>query len=230
MTNPKISLKSSLRKSVIGTHRARGKGLSNLWLVYSIKTNNDWILPSDRQLIHWIYFLEINPKVATFDLAPDPILSADENETRATELDAYVEYKDGSSEWHEVKANAKRNDPSHLSQKQAQINASLKTRVNYKRFNDDELKPKVKIALRWLTAISFAAQIRDQEHLACRTSLVMTFKKLESGNVKTILDELEVFEKVIVLGMLVRLAIEGVISLNLNNKTFGLLTPWQYCE
>lgn len=82
------SMKSSVRKKVRAAYRSRGQGNSNLWLVYSAKTGSDWILPSDRQLVHWASFLEANSDVRTFDLAPEPILSEDENEARATELDA----------------------------------------------------------------------------------------------------------------------------------------------
>lgn len=84
MTKPKASLQSSLRKSIIGAYRARGKGKNNLWLVSSIKTNQDWILPSDRQLVHWLYYLETNQDAIDFDLAPEPILSHDDNEVRST--------------------------------------------------------------------------------------------------------------------------------------------------
>lgn len=77
MARPGMSLKSSLRQSVIGAYRARGRGNSNLWLVYSPKTDTDWLIPSDRQLVHWLYFLESNPEVRSFNLAPDPIISHD---------------------------------------------------------------------------------------------------------------------------------------------------------
>src|SRR5574342_340365 len=80
MVRAGFSMKSTLRKTVMEAYRSRGKGISNLWLVYSAKTNSDWILPSDRQLIHWLYFLEANPDVRTFDLAPEPILSESREE------------------------------------------------------------------------------------------------------------------------------------------------------
>lgn len=230
MANPVISLKSSLRQSVIKTYRARGRSISNLWLVYSVKTNSDWILPSDRQLIHWLYYLETNPDVKSFNLAPEPILSADEDEVRATELDAVVTYHDDSIGWHEVKAGKESNNPSHLSQKQAQINAAAKSNVKYKRFNDVDLEPKVRISLRWLMAISYAASIRDQQHNSYHTHLVMAINKHKEGVINTLLAELEMFESTIVLGMLVRLAIEGYVDLNLSKRSFGKLTPWKCRE
>lgn len=228
MVKPNASLKSSLRKSVIGAYRARGTGNNNLWLVFSIKTNQDWLIPSDRQLIHWLYFLETNPDVQTFDLAPEPILSNDDVEIRATELDATVINRDGSIEWHEVKAGKNSSDVNHESQKRAQINAANIARASYKRFNDSDLESKIKVSLRWLKAIGFASAIRDQEHIPCRTSLAVAIKELKSGDIKSILNELEGYETTIVLGLLVRFAIEGFINLDLTNRTFGLLTNWKY--
>lgn len=230
MATPEISLKSSLRKSVLKTYRARGRSVSNLWLVYSVKTNSDWILPSDRQLIHWLYFLETNPDVVSFNLAPEPILSEDNNEVRATELDAIVTFRDGSIAWHEVKAGKEPNDPSHLSQKQAQINAAAKAHRIYKRFNDTDLAPIVKISLRWLMAISYAAAIREHEHINCRTYLLIAIREQKEGTINSLLVELGGFESAVVLGVLIRLAIEGYVDINLKDKSFGKLTPWSYRE
>jgi|APLak6261690433_1056193.scaffolds.fasta_scaffold03803_2 hypothetical protein len=229
MSKPKpSSLKSSLRKSITQVYRARNGAVNNLWLVYSIKTNKDLILPSDRQLIHWLYYLETNHEVTSFDLAPEPILSKDDNETRATELDAIVTKRDGTIEWHEVKAGKKTNDPAHESQMRAQINAASLTRVSYHRFNDLDFEPHIKEAVRWIKAINFASAIRDQDHFACRTTLVMTIKELKSGKIQIILDNLNGYDISVVLGILVRLAIEGIVNLNLKDKTFGLQTRWEY--
>ncbi|MET3139971.1 hypothetical protein AAKU61_004355 [Undibacterium sp. GrIS 1.2] len=71
------SPKSLQRLRVFDAYRGRGHQNSNLWLVYSVKTQRDWILPSDRQLVHWIHYLETNPLVKWFDLAPEKNLSTD---------------------------------------------------------------------------------------------------------------------------------------------------------
>lgn len=228
MTKPKASLKSSLRKTVIGAYRARGKGKSNLWLVTSIKTNQDWILPSDRQLVHWIYYLETNQDVIDFDLAPEPILSHDDNEVRSTELDAIVNFKNKRQEWHEVKAGKGKSDIANRSQFLAQAAASSKNQASYLRFDDDDLKSKVKVSMRWLKPISFASAIKGQEHLQCRTVLVMHLKNLKSGNIRQILELMTEYDLNVVIGLISRLAIEGIINVDLNKCTFGLLSPWKY--
>jgi len=228
MPTHKQNLKSSLRNSVKQTYRARGKSINNLWLVYSVKTDRDWLIPSDRQLIHWLYYLETNSNVISFDLAPEPILSSDDLEAKATELDAIVELKDGSIEWHEVKAGTSAADPKHLSQMQAQVKAASNARVEYMRFNDVHLRSKVEISLRWNKAIAFATAIRNQEHILCRVALINQIKSKNSGDIQILLRSLDDFEESIILGMLVRLAIESVISLNLTEQSFGYKTKWKY--
>lgn len=208
-------------------YRSRGKSISNLWLIYSAKTNSDWILPSDRQLIHWLYFLEANPDVRTFDLAPEPILSEDKNETRATELDAVVTTRMGPVEWHEVKAGRGKN-PAHASQATAQARAAAKEHTTYRRFDDTDLKPNAKVAMRWAKAMSFAAAIAGQEYIACRTSMITMFQRRRSGTVRQLLDNLAECDSAVVHGMLVRLAVTGIVRLDLSVATYGLTTHWTY--
>lgn len=177
MSKPKASLKSSLRKSIIGTYRARGRGLNNLWLVTSTKTNQDWIIPSDRQLIHWLYFLETNQEVINFNLAPEPIVSIDDSEVRGTELDATVILKNNKEEWHEVKAGKGKTNPSNRSQFLAQSSAASENGVDYHIYDDDELKPKIKEAMRWLKPLAFANSLQEREYIHTKNLLAMNLKK-----------------------------------------------------
>lgn len=230
MAKTGVTLKSSLRKTVLKAYRARGKSRNNLFLVYSAKTDSDWILPSDRQLVHWLSVLESDPNVHDFDLAPEPVLSEDKTELRATELDAVVTLQDGEIEWHEVKAGEDKNDPAHASQKAAQQNAASEAHALYRRFDDTDLKPKVRVAMRWLKAIGFAAAIRGEDHTQSRSALVMAMRECKRGNVQALLTRLEDHDQAVLLGLLVRLAISGVVTLDLKKSTFGLRTTWEYRE
>lgn len=223
------SLKSSLRKSVIEAFRARGHGRSNLWLIYSPKTDADWILPSDRQFIHWIYFLEANPDVTDFDLAPEPIISHDVEEARATELDAIVSYRNRNKEWHEVKASSGKKSPKNRSQFQAQSAAASSEGVKYRVFDDEDLNDKVKSSIRWLKVIAYATAIRGHEHVSCRTALISYLKNQQTGAIHQLITAFPTFDIAILLGVLSRLAIQGVVNLDLTKMSFGLLTQWRYC-
>lgn len=227
MAKPRASLKSSLRKSVINAYRARGRRQSNLWLVYSAKTDADWMLSSDRKLVHWLYFLEANPEVRSFDLAPEPI-AINGSDDKMLEFDALVTLQNGKREWHDVRTANLSSDPAHaLGMTEKSVEAA-KAHAAYKVFDDAVLRPKAKIALRWFKAISFAAAIRGQEHIPCRTALVAAMRNNGHGNVQTLLMELDGVDQAIIHGMLVRLAISGAVHLDLEKTTYGKLTRWTY--
>ncbi|MBS4068162.1 MAG: hypothetical protein KGZ62_06145 [Sulfurimonas sp.] len=199
---------------------------NNLWLVYSVKTDRDWLLPSDRQLIHWLHYLESNPDVASFDLAPEPLLSHDADEVRATELDATVVYKDGHIEWHEVKAKLSSNAKDN-SQFLAQAQAASKAAVKYRRFDDTQFQDVSASALRWLKPLAFAEVIRGQKHLPCQTALASYLLGEKDGTVGQILSSMKGFEAPTVLGVLIRIAIDSNILIDLKQRSFGLQTKWR---
>lgn len=226
MSRAGVSPKAALRGSLLSIYRARGRRVANLWMVYSVKTDRDWILPSDRQLIHWLYYLETNSNVTNFDLAPDPVVSLDETETRATELDAIAVYKDGHIEWHEVKADISQIEQERA-QHQAQAHAAIRENVCYRRFNDEDFVGiPAKVSLRWLKPIAYAEVIRGQECSPYRTALAAYCVDRQSGTVADLVTSLEKFDAATLLGVLVRFAINGIISLDLLNAPFGPYTKW----
>lgn len=226
MSRAGVSPRATLRRSLLSIYRARGHCVANLWMVYSVKTDRDWILPSDRQLIHWLYYLETNSDVSTFDLAPDPVVSLDETETRATELDAIAVYKDGHIEWHEVKANISQTGQER-SQHQAQAHAATSENVCYRRFTDEDFAGiPAKVSLRWLKPIAYAEVIRGQECIPYRTALAAYCRDRRSGTVVDLVSDLGTLDPPTLLGVVARFAISGIISLDLLRAPFGPYTKW----
>lgn len=222
------SIRSSLRKSIHDISKSRGRRNSNLWQDYSVKVDSDFVLPSDRQYIHWLYFLEANPNVVSFDLAPGVIPSEDNVEgARGTELDAIAVYRDGHIEWHEIKAgNADLEEDQ--SQFQAQKNAADKAGVTYRRFNDSHLRPVAKVAMRWLSAFAYAKAIRGQEQHAVRAALVSYSKRAKAGTIGALIEAHECFDQSILLGMYVRMLVQGTFRMSLDDLPFGKSTRWIY--
>jgi hypothetical protein len=221
------SPKTKIRKSVLAHYRARGKRINNLWLIYSPKTDSDWILPSDRELIHWLAFLETNPDVKTFTLQPDLIISHDNEDYKGTIFDAVVTLNSGATEYHEVKSGTDR-EPKEgdRSQLAAQLNAARKDNITYKRYNDVDLKPQAKFAMRWLAAISYAAAIRDQDHKHFKSALSAVLHEKQKGNIREILKTLESYDQAIILGLIVKSAINGLIHLDLSKNYLGYASSW----
>lgn len=227
MTRQSLSPRSSLRKSIRDISRSRGHRNNNLWQDYSVKTDRDWVFPSDRQFIHWLYYLEGNPDVVTFDLAPGVVISSDDKEQRGTELDAIAIFRDGHKEWHEVKAGNELLE-SDSSQFTAQRKAASEENATYLIFNDRQLIPVAISAMRWLKALSFAKEIRDEAHTDCRIAVVQYAMHSQAGSIGSLLNAVGNHDESVVLGVLVRLAVEGVVALRLDEMSFGYRTRWFY--
>lgn len=90
------------------------------------------------------------------------------------------------------------------------------------------MKPKTKVALRWLKPLGYADVIKNHEHTSCHNALEHTLKKLHNGNIKQLLENLEDFDSSIVLRVFVRVVIAGIVKLNLEKSSFGLQTRWIY--
>lgn len=222
------SLRRDQRKHVSAAYKARGRGNNDLSVFYSPKTDRDWILPSSRQLIHWVHFLEINPLVKTFDLTPEPVFAHDGKEQRATELDARVVFHDDSIEWHEVKSgtNLSEQDKAQLV---AQSAFSAERGEKYRIFTDTDLKPHVITSVRWLKVIALAAAVRDQPNLPITRAIHTVLESLGSGTIRQLLSQLDEFgDPGATLGVVSRIAIQGHIDLDLTARSFGYKTPWYW--
>lgn len=229
MAIPGVTPNSDQRTSLRKAYRARGRGEGNLWLVYSVKTQKDWILPSDRQFIHWLC-LESDPLVKHFDLAPPRVLSHDGEEDKATELDAIVTFYNGLIEWHEVKAGTNKKELSDQSQFNAQAAAASKEHVVYKILNDNYFNPRKLVALRWHKPLMYAAIIKNQQQTQCNLALLDFIKKHRTGNIDQLLTNLDQFDRAITLGVFMRIVVSGAAQIDLSHKSFGLTTKWKYCD
>lgn len=213
------SPKSQQRARVFETYRGRGHRNNDLWLFYSVKTRRDWILNSHRKLIHWIRYLETDPRVTSFELVADNTISAYEPDQGDHYADVWL--KDGSRERHLI--TARRPD------RQLILDLSSVTSDEgavYRNFDDNDLAPHAFVATRWMKAIAYATAIRDQEHAHVRTALAATFHSRGRGTLRDVLDVVEGLDPPVVIGMLVRAAILGAIELDVSARPFCMHTSW----
>lgn len=219
-TSPSAHLRQSIQKA----YRLRGKRNQNLWLVYSAKTDRDWLLSNDRKLIHWLYFLEADPNVEDFDLAPLPVRITDDDEL--IELDAVAVCRDGWKEWHVIQSGGLHEVEGKVRNFQ-EIAFPVQERIRWRVFSENELRACSVVALRWFKAISFAAAIREYQNIACQNQLLAHLRLNSLGRVGSTISELAEQDVSVVLGILVRFAIQGVIRLDLTERSFGLQTEWR---
>jgi hypothetical protein len=215
-------LSAERRHRVFEAYRGRGQRMNSLWLVYSVKIDRDWILTSDRQLVHWLCFLETDPTVRGYMFDPDQI------ESHPSVRGVLVNKYDGCEEIHEVHCG-----DSARARSRTVANGKNIPDVDVKRiraFCDADLKPIGPRAMRWMKALAFAAALRDQQHIPLQVSMIVALEERHSGVVEDVVNALTGYELPIVLGMLVRLCIKRYIELDLNTISFCYQTPWRMRE
>jgi hypothetical protein len=221
------TLPNAQRASVLAEYRNRGRSNGNLWLVYSVKTDRDWILPSDRHLLLWLAYLESNPAVRTFSFT-DQDRRKNRPASGAGQSDAVATFRDGSVEHHTIAGPAHNlsKGPDHNFPDYQQVMGSALSRV----VTDDDLRCRAVEAMRWLKVVSFAAPLRGQELTAATVAVVAALRSFGSGRVCDVVHRLADFDRPTVLGIIARTAIHGDISLHLNIHGFTLLSQWKWRE
>lgn len=219
------SLQSRRRTSLKNAYKARGHKNSNMWLVYSQKTDRDWVITSDLHLVHWLYFLEFNRSVKTFDLTPDPISLPPPHATKLIKYNT-VTFKDGHQELHEIRVGARsQEDIDHLTQV-ARTNFDNQ-KVNYEAFCEEQLRESAQVAVRMFTALGFAAAIRGENHHPETTALAAIVHQVREGTIKELLDFLPSFLPQVILGILIRFTVSGTICLDMSTRGLGYQTRWR---
>lgn len=112
---------------------ARGNGLSNLWLLDSYRAGRRWALQSDSEFIHAV-LVEIDPRICTINLAPEPVSVRVLENDHQTTFDAIIEFVDGHRECREIKTDPDEDlDTRSQIQKEAQAAAARRMDAQYVR-------------------------------------------------------------------------------------------------
>lgn len=205
---PSLSAKSSARDLVHKAYRARGHRANNLWLVYSPKTDRDWLLNSDLQYIYWLYFLESDKTVADFEIF----------ERKAESPDFLVNYRDGSSEVHFVKSNK-----SEVPESYPVEGHNLSCRC----FDYETLDAVAIEALRWAKPLAFAASIRGEQHINLMNAVAFYFGRVRAGTIGDVVSHLGEYDHAEIVGVIVRQYSRGFIKISLESGPFSLNTCWE---
>lgn len=220
------SLRSRARSGIKNAYRARGHRNNNLWLTYSPKTDRDCLITSDLELVHWLCFLEFSDSVATFQLQPDPLSLPDGHSIRSLHYQALVTYRDGRLELHEVRSSSRApHDVLELTQA-AKLSIGSPT-ATFRVFDEEKLRAAAPVAVRWLTAISYAAAIRERECHPESTALAVFINRVREGTVRDILEGLVDYDESVVVGVLIRFVIRGSVHVDLSARCLGYSTWWR---
>lgn len=122
-----------IRAAIMAAFGARGHGLSNLWLLESYRAGRKWALRSDSEFIHAV-LAEIDPRIRTIDLAPEPVIVRVLENDHQTTFDATIEFVDGRRECREIKTDPDEEPDTRTQiQKEAQAVAVRRLDAHYVR-------------------------------------------------------------------------------------------------
>lgn len=195
--------RSAQRGRVLDAYRGRGHRNSNLWLVYSVKLNQDLLLHSDTSLVHWLAYLESDASVIDFSPISDEMSEAIGVSPASAML---VRYPVSRWEVHVVAAR----DPEIR-----QIDTSF-GQVAVRVVGIDELRARSQIALRWLKAVSYAGMFRFQDMTPIMNQLASVFVHALSGTLDELCEHVPGHSRASVFGAAAKAAIHGYITLDLS--------------
>jgi hypothetical protein len=171
--------------------------------------------------VHWIYYLETDPKIKTFDL----VSKNDQNNERFWLADVIL--SDGSRIAHKFvdRFLAEENEAKKLPRGNFR---SEDLRAKDRIFIDEDIQSVVKVSQRWLKPIAFASVLRSHGYPHQTTMLLEFFRLHVNGEIGQILEDPKIskFDPALILGLTTRLAIKGSIQLDLSISGFGNKTPW----
>lgn len=208
------TLPSRQRARVLETYRGRGHRNSNLWLVYSVKQNQDILLHSDRSLVHWLAFLETDPTVLGFRPVTDQLASQMQVSPAAATI---LERPDRQLEVHLIACGNQEMETIETGVGPAAIRV----------ISEEELQNLSRIALRWLKAIGYAGLYRFRDLTPVLNELIPSLIRLNSGRVDDLFADLPGFDRAALYAALVKSAIEGTVELDLTSHGLCGTSAWQ---
>jgi hypothetical protein len=224
------TLPSRQRTNLLQAYRSRGRKNRNIWLAYSQKTNRDWILRSDRHLVHWVVFLEVDPTIAYFDLDPKSMqnlnsgLRSDFLEGTKFTVDAEVRLIDGRREYHRIGVEPTQKDKTIMPSTESFIYDGCTVRV----IPTANLVTRGQEALRWMKLLGYCAVIRDQEHTHASTRAATVLRSLNEGTLELFIREMADFDPGIALGIFSRFAVLGDVHIDLADSGLNLQSKWTW--
>ncbi|WP_433741139.1 hypothetical protein [Pseudomonas putida] len=206
--------------------RSRRSALSYLWLVYSHKIRSDLILESNQELAHWLLNLEFDAHVVDFWIPTANELYGVQRDGRRTRPDVVVRNADGGIEWHEVKAGHV-DEVNSSEQILMQREISANNGALYCLFDEStriarqyELMPRLRL-------MHFIAVARNQpivDHVQKTTFDYVN--QVTAGTLGGLLQAYPELAPTHLISALVRLTIEGVVALDIEDTTPTRQTTW----
>lgn len=206
--------------------RSRRSTRSYLWLVYSHKIHSDLILESNQELAHWLLNLEFDAHVVDFWIPAASELYGEQRGGRRTRPDVVVRNADGVQEWHEVKAG-------HVDEVNSSEQITMQREICanngavYRLFDESTRIPRQYELVPRLRLMHFIAVARNQpivDHV--QMTILDYVNQVKVGTFGGLLQTYPELVPTHLISAMVRLTIEGVVALEIEDTTPTRQTAW----
>ncbi|WP_410952986.1 hypothetical protein [Pseudomonas sp. S1(2024)] len=204
------TVKSAAKYNLYKKYGGNSGRANNIWLVYSEKMHRDFALNSDLRLFHWIYWLETNAYVRSFEYF---------DKKTSAEPDGELITADGCVRQFWI---AKKIPPKIHADDAEQGEIESDSII----VTPDEIISKAPEAMRIFGALSFCAGVRDQELAQIENRLILVERQMISGTIRQLLEAFEGIEESLVAGVIVRHMIRNLIDVDFTRDFFGRQTRW----
>lgn len=219
------TLSAGIRRSVRESYRQRGHRNENFWLIYSLKNDKDWLITSDRKLVHCLGYLESNPNIDKYEI--DPEVNKDWPCRIPYAVTASARPYSGEVEWHFIISDSA---SEKLIAETIDASREHPSRPQCHFIPIADLKCKSTLAVRWLDILSFGAELRNltgsPRLVAHESAMISAIESIGRGTVRSLLNELHMFDEALILGLLVKSACKGKVILDVEKRCFGNYTEW----
>lgn len=206
--------------------RNRRSTRSYLWLVYSHKMRSDLVLESNQELAHWLLHLEFNTHLVEFWIPTANDLYGDQVGGRRTRPDVMAKNADGVLEWHEVKAGHV-DEVSSSEQIKLQRELASANGLLYRLFDESTRVARQYELLPRLRLMHFIAVGRNQSLISHVQKSVLDYVNQEqAGTFGGLLQAYPMLASTHLICAMVRLAIEGVVTVEVEDSTPTRHTAW----
>lgn len=196
----------------------------NIWLVYSAKTDRQWVLRSDLQYLHFLV-LEFDREVLKFDLAPAPPAGKQSADGQPISFDAVVTFRDGHTEYRRARIPKVDADGHDVPENPNDFRrVAIEAGGTYRLLTPDTLESKRVRIQNSMRMLRFISASRRTSLAGMRNSVLMCLKRTPAMTLQATVDQLHDMPPAHVLAAVFQLAGRGRIQLDMDHEYVTLGT------
>ena len=170
-------LGTKFRGKLAAAYGQRGVGSNSLWYVYSPRTKSDWVLRSDLEWDHFV-LTESDSAVVNCNYLPEKFTLTHRGDTLEIPVDVIVSYRDGTTEWRQVRFAGNESDANSQSGLELRRRSDVVQQAgkSYRLWTEEIIRRNPLLLANWRRVIAWMAGARDRPLSIFRDELASALK------------------------------------------------------